>query len=117
MPKKPLAYRGDEPFVFVSYAHADAELAYPIISGLQERGMRIWFDDGLDAGDIWEDVIPDHVEQCAAMLCLVSTRFTDSNNCLDEIFYAREQKKELLILHLEDQAPCSNTDKIRIAVS
>lgn len=26
MPKKPLAYRGDEPFVFVSYAHADAEL-------------------------------------------------------------------------------------------
>ena len=104
MPKKPLAYRGDEPFVFVSYAHADAELAYPIISGLQERGMRIWFDDGLDVGDIWEDVIPDHVEQCAAMLCLVSTRFTDSNNCLDEIFYAREQKKELLILHLEDQA-------------
>ena len=103
MPKKPLAYRGDEPFVFVSYAHADAELAYPIISGLQERGMRIWFDDGLDVGDIWEDVIPDHVEQCAAMLCLVSTRFTDSNNCLDEIFYAREQKKELLILHLEDQ--------------
>lgn len=104
MPKKPIAYRGDEPFVFVSYAHADAELAYPIISGLQERGMRIWFDDGLDVGDIWEDVIPDHVEQCAAMLCLVSTRFTDSNNCLDEIFYAREQKKELLILHLEDQA-------------
>ena len=75
MPKKPLAYRGSEPFVFVSYAHADAELAYPIISGLQERGMRIWFDDGLDVGDIWEDVIPDHVEQCAAMLCLVSTRF------------------------------------------
>ena len=104
MPKKPIAYRGSEPFVFVSYAHADAELAYPIISGLQERGMRIWFDDGLDVGDIWEDVIPDHVEQCAAMLCLVSTRFTDSNNCLDEIFYAREQKKELLILHLEDQA-------------
>ena len=103
MPKKPLAYRGGEPFVFVSYAHADAELAYPIISGLQERGMRIWFDDGLDVGDIWEDVIPDHVEQCAAMLCLVSTRFTVSNNCLDEIFYAREQKKELLILHLEDQ--------------
>ena len=103
MPEKPIAYRGSEPFVFVSYAHADAELAYPIISGLQERGMRIWFDDGLDVGDIWEDVIPDHVEQCAAMLCLVSTRFTDSNNCLDEIHYAKEQKKELLILHLEDQ--------------
>ena len=102
MPEKPIAYRGSEPFVFVSYAHADAELAYPIISGLQERGMRIWFDDGLDVGDIWEDVIPDHVEQCSAMLCLVSPRFMDSNNCLDEIHYAKEQKKELMILHLED---------------
>ena len=103
MPKKPLAYRGDEPFVFVSYAHADAELAYPIISGLQERGMRIWFDDGLDVGDLWDEVIPDHVEQCTAMLCLVSPRFMDSNNCLDEIHYAKEQKRELLILHLEDE--------------
>lgn len=102
MSKKPIAYRGSEPFVFVSYAHLDAELAYPIISGLQERGMRIWFDDGLDVGDIWEDVIPDHVEQCAAMLCLISPHFMDSNNCLDEIHYAKEQKKELLILHLED---------------
>lgn len=103
MAKKPLAYRGDEPFVFVSYAHADAELAYPLISGLQERGLRIWFDDGMDVGDLWDEVIPDHVEQCAAMLCLVSTRFTDSNNCLDEIHYAKEQKKELMILHLEDK--------------
>ena len=103
MPEKPIAYRGSEPFVFVSYAHADAELAYPIISGLQERGMRIWFDDGMDVGDIWDEVIPDHVEQCTAMLCLVSTRFTDSDNCLDEIHYAKEQKRELLILHLEDE--------------
>lgn len=103
MPKKPLAYRGDEPFVFVSYAHADAELAYPLIAGLQERGLRIWFDDGMDVGDLWDEVIPDHVEQCTAMLCLVSTRFTDSNNCLDEIHYAKEQKKELLILHLENE--------------
>ena len=101
MPEKPIAYRGSEPFVFVSYAHADAELAYPIISGLQERGMRIWFDDGLDAGDDWETVIPDHVEQCTAMLCLVSTRFTDSKNCKNEIRYASELNKGLLILHLE----------------
>ena len=103
MSKKPLAYRGGEPYVFVSYAHADSELAYPLISGLQERGLRIWFDDGMDVGDLWDEVIPDHVEHCAAMLCLVSTRFTDSNNCLDEIHYAKEQKKELLILHLEDE--------------
>lgn len=103
MPKKPIAYRGSEPFVFVSYAHADAELAYPIISGLQERGLRVWFDEGIEAGELWDEVIPDYVEQCAAMLCLVSTRFTDSKNCKNEIRYANELKKEVLILHLEDR--------------
>lgn len=103
MPKKPKAYRGDEPFVFVSYAHADDKLAYPLIAGLQERGLRIWFDDGMDIGDLWDEVLAKRVKQCTAMLCLVSTRFTDSNNCLDEIHNAKEQKKELLILHLEDE--------------
>lgn len=103
MPKKPKAYRGDEPFVFVSYAHADDKLAYPLIAGLQERGLRIWFDDGMDIGDLWDEVLAKRVKQCSAMLCLVSTRFADSNNCLDEIHNAKEQKKELLILHLEDE--------------
>lgn len=103
MSEKPIAYRGDEPFVFVSYAHADDKLAYPLIAGLQERGLRIWFDDGMDIGDLWDEVLAKRVKQCAAMLCLVSTRFTDSNNCLDEIHNAKEQKKELLILHLEDE--------------
>lgn len=103
MPKKPIAYRGSEPFVFVSYAHADKQLVEPIIAGLHARGLRIWFDDGLDVGDIWEEVLAERVKQCAAMLCLVSPRFTDSNNCLDEIHNAKEQKKELLILHLVDE--------------
>lgn len=103
MPKKTIAYRGSEPFVFVSYAHADKQLVEPIIAGLHARGLRIWFDDGLDVGDIWEEVLAERVKQCAAMLCLVSPRFTDSNNCLDEIHNAKEQKKELLILHLVDE--------------
>ena len=103
MPEKPIAYRGSEPFVFVSYAHADKQLVEPIIAGLHARGLRIWFDDGLDVGDIWEEVLAERVKQCAAMLCLVSPRFTDSNNCLDEIHNAKEQKKELLILHLVDE--------------
>ena len=103
MPKKPFAYRGSKPFVFVSYAHADKQLVEPIIAGLHARGLRIWFDDGLDVGDICEEVLAERVKQCVAMLCLVSTRFTDSNNCLDEIHNAKEQKKELLIIHLEDE--------------
>ena len=101
MPKKPLAYRGSEPFVFVSYSHDDAELAYPIISGLLERGMRIWYDEDLDGGDDWERVILNRVKRCTAMLCLVSTRFTDSKNCRNEIGYASDLNKVTLILHLE----------------
>ena len=101
MPKKPLAYRDDEPFVFVSYAHADKQLVEPIIAGLHARGMRIWYDEDLDGGDDWERVILNRVKRCTAMLCLVSTRFTDSKNCRNEIGYASDLNKVTLILHLE----------------
>lgn len=33
-------FEGSEPYVFVSYAHADKERVVPLIQGLQRRGIR-----------------------------------------------------------------------------
>lgn len=46
-------------------------------------------------------MILNRVKRCTAMLCLVSTRFTDSKNCRNEIGYASDLNKVTLILHLE----------------
>ncbi len=41
------AYTGSEPFVFVCYAHADADLVYPEIRRLQESAVHLWYDEGI----------------------------------------------------------------------
>jgi len=39
--EKPSAYRGNDPCVFVCYAHDDAEIVYPEIAWLQAQGLAI----------------------------------------------------------------------------
>ena len=105
MARKPIPYQGSEPFVFVSYAHKDDRQVYPIISAMQEQGLRVWYDDAMDPGEHWGSVIAEHIEDCTAMLCMVTSSFFASRNCLNEIHYAYEEKKETMILYLEDANP------------
>jgi len=44
------AYKDDEPYIFVSYPHADDEIVYPEIQWLHDQGFNIWYDDGIDPG-------------------------------------------------------------------
>ena len=44
------AYKGDDSYIFVSYAHADADEVYPEITWLKEAGINIWYDEGISAG-------------------------------------------------------------------
>ena len=39
-----LAYQGDEPYVFVCYAHDDEGVVYPEIAWLHEQGINLWYD-------------------------------------------------------------------------
>jgi hypothetical protein len=52
--EKPFAaYKGDEPYVFVCYAHEDADIIYPEIEALHDKGVNIWYDEGISAGRVW----------------------------------------------------------------
>lgn len=37
------AYKGDEPYVFVSYAHDDSSQVYPEITRLHDQGFNVWY--------------------------------------------------------------------------
>ena len=47
------AYQGDEPYIFVCYAHEDDEIVYPEIRWLRDQGINIWYDEGISAGKVW----------------------------------------------------------------
>jgi hypothetical protein len=49
------AYKGEDPYIFVSYAHADAALVYPELVRLKAHGFNIWYDEGIEPGQTWRD--------------------------------------------------------------
>jgi len=38
------AYQGDDPYIFVSYAHDDADLVFPEMQRLRDAGFNVWYD-------------------------------------------------------------------------
>lgn len=98
---RPVAYEGDEAYVFVSYAHADAPQVFPILRRLQSEGFRIWFDDGIDPGSEWPESIAAHLDASAACLAFISSRSLGSKNCRREINYALSKDKPFLYVMLQ----------------
>ena len=102
MGEKVKAYDGKEPYIFISYSHKDTRKVKPIISGLQQRGYRVWFDQGIHGGVEWEDFIAGKVKGCAAFILFVSRHYNASDNCKKEIGYAQKNKRPTLPIYLEE---------------
>lgn len=95
-------YNGNEPFVFVSYAHSDSKKVLPIIEYMQRTGIRIWYDDGIEAGSEWPQYIAENLAKASCVLVFMSPNSANSHNCRNEINLASELKKEFLVVHMSD---------------
>ncbi|MBE6778421.1 MAG: toll/interleukin-1 receptor domain-containing protein [Ruminococcaceae bacterium] len=95
-------YKGNDPYIFVSYAHRDADRVFPLIGALQEAGYRVWFDQGIEAGTEWSNNIASHLSNCSTFLFFTSSNSVQSENCLDEVAYAKSHKKPALLAFLEE---------------
>lgn len=97
-----MAYIEDKPYVFVSYAHADSEIVLPIIKAMEEYGINVWYDGGIQAGTEWPEYIAEKVISCTKFLLFVSESYLSSQNCKREINFAISRKKEILSVYLEN---------------
>ena len=95
------AYEGDEPYVFVCYAHDDIALVYPEIARLKDSDFNIWYDEGISPGSEWSDSVASHIEGCAAFLYFVTPCSADTEHCRREVNFALEQPCGMLAVHLE----------------
>lgn len=98
---RPTAYSGNKPYVFISYAHKDANRIYPLIQALQNSGLRIWYDEGLEVGSHWSETIANHLDRSHCVLCFLTKNFFESENCKDEMHFAKERGKGPLIVYLD----------------
>jgi hypothetical protein len=64
--------------VFVSYAHADRPKAAALAKALQHRGLKVWWDPDLRAGDPWARKIEEAVETALSVVVLWSAEAVES---------------------------------------
>lgn len=93
-----------KPYIFISYAHKDSEKVYPILERLSKAGFNIWYDKGIEAGSTWDDDIALHIDNASYFMAYVSASYLNSGNCKDEISYARDLNKDMLLIYLEEVA-------------
>jgi serine phosphatase RsbU (regulator of sigma subunit) len=95
------AYQGVEPFLFVSYAHADDALVLPEVRRLQEAGYRVWYDEGINPAEEWPRSISQALLTSKLVLAYLSPQALASKWVLREIGLAVRKEKELLPIYLE----------------
>lgn len=95
-------YNGDKPYIFVSYAHKDSDIVVPAIQAMQSAGCRVWFDLGIEVGTEWSNNIAQHLRDCSLFVAFISPNSVKSENCLDEISYAKSNQKTTLLIFLEE---------------
>lgn len=94
-------YEGTERYIFISYAHRDNALVYPIIEELARKGYRIWYDEGIDPGSEWPETIAEHLGNCEVCLAFLSKNYLNSQNCRREVNFALSKKKFFITVVLE----------------
>ena len=102
--ENPIPYEGREPYVFLSYAHADAEAVMEIAARLQKAGCRIWYDGGIEVGSEWPEYIASHLEGAAVMLAFLSNAYVRSDNCRKELHFAQTKRISTVNIFLEETA-------------
>ena len=96
------AYNGTDSFIFISYAHRNSDKVIPIIAKMQADGYRVWFDEGIDPGTEWDANIANHVRSCDLMIAFISKEYLNSENCKDELNFARDLGKNRILIYLEN---------------
>ncbi|HEY8267009.1 MAG TPA: TIR domain-containing protein [Steroidobacteraceae bacterium] len=97
--KRPFsAYQGDEPYVFVCYAHEDAVGVYPELQRLHDAGVRIWYDEGVSPGARWSDELARALSGAALVLFFCTPRSAKSKHCQDEVSFALDERRPLLVI-------------------
>ena len=97
-----MVYEGSDKYIFVSYSHKDSQKVLPIINELEKEGFRVWYDSGIEAGTEWPEYIEDHLSRAEVVLAFMSPNAIQSRNCRNEINFALDLQKEILIVYLEE---------------
>jgi hypothetical protein len=92
-----------EQVIFFSYSRDDSDFVLGLAKELRESGAQIWLDQlDIKAGARWDTSIEKALEAANTLLVVLSETSVGSNNVLDEVSFALEEKKTVVPVLLED---------------
>ncbi len=108
------AYQGDDPYIFVSYAHDDADLVFPELNRLRDAGFNVWYDEGIRPGSTWREEVALALTESKLFLYFVTDHSVNSENCHQELNFALSRERKILAVHL---TPVKLTAGIELSLS
>ena len=98
------AYTGTDSYVFVCYAHRNAEKVYSDLLELSRHGINLWYDEGIPAGASWRSEIAAAIMGAEKFLFFISEDSLNSTHCLREVDYALNNDIEIITVYLDDSS-------------
>lgn len=95
------SYKGSRPYIFVSYAHKNMSEVFAVIKNLNESRYRIWYDEGIEPGNEWPEVVGKALLNSAQFLVFMSRAAAASRNVRNEINLAFSEGKSIIVVYLE----------------
>lgn len=92
----------EEPFLFICYSHLDESKLGDVIQKLEARGFPAWVDSSISPGAVWRDQIARAVQACKVFLLFASRQSLSSPHCLQEINFAVDENRSILVVYLDD---------------
>ncbi|MDH3641652.1 MAG: toll/interleukin-1 receptor domain-containing protein [Gammaproteobacteria bacterium] len=94
------AYHGSDPYVYVCYSHDDADNVLEEIRWLSQRGIKVWYDQGIPAGSRWSEELAARIRRSSVFLYFVSENSTTSNHCINEVNFVTDLDTPVLSVHI-----------------
>jgi WD40 repeat protein len=94
------AARVGGPLVFISYSHKDRDWLNPflvMLKPLAGKGVQVWADNSIEAGDTWSDEIDEAIKRAVAALLLVSPDFLASPFIVERELPALAERRATLV--------------------
>lgn len=91
--------------VFISYRHADRNVADELYALLAKRNVSAWYDPLIPHGTDWREAIVEHLSAARVMVVLLSPAAFESEELKKELAVAVQEGVPLLAVRLQDVKP------------
>ncbi|MBQ8689379.1 MAG: leucine-rich repeat protein [Clostridia bacterium] len=97
-----VSYEGSEPYIFISYSHADTDEVYSFLKYIEREKFRFWYDDTMEIGEDFREELRTKIEGCSAFLLFISKASMNSKYCGMEIITAYKNNKKIYPIYLDE---------------